>query len=304
MNRVLKGKNILIGVCGGIAAYKVCDLASRLKKRDMNIDIIMTEASANFINPLTFQSLTSNKVIMNMFETSYDNEIQHIYLAKKADIVLIAPATANIIGKIAAGIADDMLTTTIMATKAPIVIAPAMNSNMYENSILQENISKLKKRGYVFIEPVEGRLACGDTGRGKMAEPVYIENYIESFFAASADLKGKKVIVTAGPTQEAIDPVRYITNHSTGKMGYAIAQKAALRGAYVDLISGPTVLAPPLGVNTINVISAEEMYKKIMELYDKADIVIKGAAVADYAPFNTTEQKIKKDEGNLTIELK
>ena len=301
---MLKGKNILIGVCGGIAAYKVCDLASRLKKRDMNIDIIMTEASANFINPLTFQSLTSNKVIMNMFETSYDNEIQHIYLAKKADIVLIAPATANIIGKIAAGIADDMLTTTIMATKAPIVIAPAMNSNMYENSILQENISKLKKRGYVFIEPVEGRLACGDTGRGKMAEPVYIENYIESFFAASADLKGKKVIVTAGPTQEAIDPVRYITNHSTGKMGYAIAQKAALRGAYVDLISGPTVLAPPLGVNTINVISAEEMYKKIMELYDKADIVIKGAAVADYAPFNTTEQKIKKDEGNLTIELK
>ncbi len=301
---MLKGKNILIGICGGIAAYKVCDLVSRLKKRDMNIDVIMTAASVNFVNPLTFQSLTSNKVVMNMFETSYHNEIQHISLAKKADVVLIAPATANIIGKIANGIADDMLTTTVMATKAPIIMAPAMNSNMFENSILQENILKLKNKGFAFIEPTEGRLACGDIGKGKMAEPEDMEKYIESLFMQTSQLKGKTVIVTAGPTQEAIDPVRYITNHSTGKMGYAIAEKAILRGADVYLVSGPTTLKPPKGVKLINVKSALEMYEKVMGIYEKADIVIKSAAVADYASAEFTNQKIKKGGDNLTIKLK
>lgn len=300
---MLKGKNILIGVCGGIAAYKICDLVSRLKKSDANIDVIMTKASINFINPLTFQSLSSNKVIVDMFEEPSYWEIEHISLAKKADMVLIAPATANIIGKIANGIADDMLTTTVMATKAPIVFAPAMNNIMYENSILQENILRLKNKGYIFIDPIEGRLACGDVGKGKMAEPEFIEKFICNLFISSSDLKGKTIIVTAGPTKEAIDPVRFISNHSTGKMGYAIAEKAALRGANVYLISGPTNLTSPMGVKVINVVSAKEMYKKIMEYYYEADVVIKSAAVADYAPAEISNQKIKKKEEDLTIRL-
>jgi phosphopantothenoylcysteine decarboxylase/phosphopantothenate--cysteine ligase len=300
---MLKGKNILIGVCGGIAAYKLCDLVSRLSKKGANINVIMTRAAVNFINPLTFQSLISNKVVTDMFEAPSFYEIEHISLAKKADFVLIAPATANIIGKIANGIADDMLTTTVMATKAPMVFAPSMNSNMFENEILQENILKLKNRGYHFIDPIEGRLACGDVGKGKMAEPEVIEKHIENYFSSSSELKGKTVIVTAGPTQEAIDPVRFITNHSTGKMGYAIAEKAFLKGADVYLISGPSNLKPPIGVNFISVISAKEMYEKVLEYYDKADIVIKSAAVADYAPRERKEQKIKKDEGNIKINL-
>lgn len=300
---MLKDKNILIGVCGGIAAYKVCDLVSRLRKTEANIDVIMTKAAVNFISPLTFQSLSSNTVVVDMFKEPKYWEIQHISLAKKADIVLIAPATANIIGKIANGIADDMLTTTVMATKAPVIFAPAMNSNMYENSVLQENISKLKGKGYHFIDPIEGRLACGDIGKGKMAEPEFMEQFIKNILNKSLDLKGKTVIVTAGPTREPIDPVRYISNHSTGKMGYAIAEKAANRGAKVYLISGPTYLSPPEGVKVINVMSAKDMYVKIMEYYNEADIVIKSAAVADYAPAEASSQKIKKNDSELVIKL-
>lgn len=300
---MLKNKNVLIGVCGGIAAYKVCDLVSGLRKDEANVDVIMTEAAVNFINPLTFQSLSSNKVVVDMFEESKHWEIQHISLAQKADVILIAPATANIIGKIANGIADDMLTTTIMATKAPVVFAPAMNSNMYENSILQENILKLKSKGYFFIDPIEGRLACGDVGKGKMAEPEAIKQFITDMLNTPLDLVGKTVIVTAGPTRESIDPVRYISNHSTGKMGYAIAEKASKRGAKVYLISGPTHLSPPNGVNVINVMSAKEMYKRIMEYFYEANIVIKSAAVADYAPAEANNQKIKKSEDDLTIRL-
>ncbi len=300
---MLKNKNVLIGVCGGIAAYKVCDLVSKLRKDEANVDVIMTEAAVNFINPLTFQSLSSNKVVVDMFEESKHWEIQHISLAQKADVILIAPATANIIGKIANGIADDMLTTTIMATKAPVVFAPAMNSNMYENSILQENILKLKSKGYFFIDPIEGRLACGDVGKGKMAEPEAVKQFITDMLNTPLDLAGKTVIVTAGPTRESIDPVRYISNHSTGKMGYAIAEKASKRGAKVYLISGPTHLSPPNGVNVINVMSAKEMYKRIMEYFYEANIVIKSAAVADYAPAEANNQKIKKSEDDLTIRL-
>ena len=300
---MLKDKNILIGVCGGIAAYKVCDLVSRLRKTEANIDVIMTKAAVNFISPLTFQSLSSNTVVVDMFKEPKYWEIQHISLAKKADIVLIAPATANIIGKIANGIADDMLTTTVMATKAPVIFAPAMNSNMYENSVVQENISKRKGKGYHFIDPIEGRLACGDIGKGKMAEPEFMEQFIKNILNKSLDLKGKTVIVTAGTTRETIDTVRYISNHSTGKMGYAIAEKAANRGAKVYLISGPTYLSPPEGVKVINVMSAKDMYVKIMEYYNEADIVIKSAAVADYAPAEASSQKIKKNDSELVIKL-
>ncbi|MCK9216807.1 MAG: bifunctional phosphopantothenoylcysteine decarboxylase/phosphopantothenate--cysteine ligase CoaBC [Firmicutes bacterium] len=300
---MLKDKNILIGVCGGISAYKVCDLVSRLKKKEANINIIMTRASTNFINPLTFQSLSLNKVVSDMFDKPSYLEIDHISLAKKADIFVIAPATANIMGKIANGIADDMLSTTIMATKAPVVLVPAMNSNMYENPILQDNISLLKNYGYIFIDPVDGRLACGDTGKGKMAEPEFIEKFITSFLTSSSELKGKKIIVTAGPTKEPIDPVRFISNHSTGKMGYAIAEKAANRGADVYLISGPTNLEMPIGVNLINVVSAKEMYNAIMSHYYNADVVIKSAAVSDYKPSEISSQKIKKEDEDLLIKL-
>lgn len=300
---MLKERNIVIGVCGGIAAYKVCDLVSRLRKAEANVDVMMTEAAVNFINPLTFQSLSSNVVVVDMFKEPNHWEIQHISLGKKADVVLIAPATANIIGKIANGIADDMLTTTVMATKAPVIFAPAMNSSMYENSILQENIYKLKNKGYHFIDPIEGRLACGDIGKGKMAEPESMEEFINKMLNASLDLEGKTVIVTAGPTREPIDPVRYISNHSTGKMGYAIAEKAAKRGAKVYLISGPTYLSPPNGIKVISVMSAKDMYGKIMEYFNEADIVIKSAAVADYAPAEISSQKIKKRDDELSIKL-
>ncbi len=293
---MINEKNILVGVCGGIAAYKICDLVSRLKKRGANINIIMTKAATHFINPLTFQSLSANKVVIDMFEKPLKTEIEHISLAKKADIVLIAPATANIIGKIANGIADDMLTTTVMAAKSPVIIAPAMNSAMYDNTILQDNISILKKNNYIFIEPVEGRLACGDTGKGKLAEPEDIECFINNLFKSTLDLKGRTIIVTAGPTREAIDPVRFISNHSTGKMGYAIAEKAAKRGALVYLISGPTNLIAPKDVNLIKITTANEMYSAIMDHYFKADIVIKSAAVSDYRPKNISQEKIKKGE--------
>ncbi|HCJ56298.1 MAG TPA: bifunctional phosphopantothenoylcysteine decarboxylase/phosphopantothenate--cysteine ligase CoaBC [Clostridiaceae bacterium] len=300
---MLENKNIVLGVTGGIAAYKSCDLVSRLVKAGANVDVIMTENAINFINPLTFQALSSNQVIVDMFKEPKYWEIQHISLAKKADAVVIAPATANIIGKIANGIADDMLTTVAMATTAPLVFAPAMNSNMYENKILQSNIDRLKEIGYHFIEPGEGRLACGDIGKGKMAEPYDIELCINEILNTKKDLQDKTIIITAGPTREPIDPVRFISNHSTGKMGYAIAEKAAERGAKVYLISGPTALKTPKGVRLISVNSAKDMQRRIMEHFDEAQIIIKSAAVADYAPAIAHDQKIKKKDENLTIEL-
>ena len=301
---MLSGKKIVLGVSGGIAAYKACELVSRLKKLNADVHVIMTASAEKFVTPLTFQSLSLNQVAVDMFDTPNYWEIEHISLAKLADVIVIAPATANIIGKLANGIADDMLSTTIMATKAKVLIAPAMNTNMYENPVLQRNIKLLSELGYIMIPPTEGRLACGDVGKGKMAEPAVIEKSIIDLLNPGQDMAGRTVLVTAGPTREAIDPVRFISNNSTGKMGYAIARQAALRGAKVYLVSGPTILDTPIGVERYDVISAEEMYNKVMELFPMCDIVIKAAAVADYAPMNAYSQKVKKSENQLELKLK
>ena len=301
---MLSGKKIVLGVSGGIAAYKACELVSRLKKLNADVHVIMTASAAKFVTPLTFQSLSLNQVAVDMFDTPNYWEIEHISLAKLADVIVIAPATANIIGKLANGIADDMLSTTIMATKAKVLVAPAMNTNMYENPVLQRNIKLLSELGYIMIPPAEGRLACGDVGKGKMAEPAVIEKTIVDLLNPRQDMAGRTVLVTAGPTREAIDPVRFISNNSTGKMGYAIARQAALRGAKVYLVSGPTILDTPIGVERYDVISAEEMYNKVMELFPMCDIVIKAAAVADYAPMNAYSQKVKKSENQLELKLK
>jgi phosphopantothenoylcysteine decarboxylase / phosphopantothenate---cysteine ligase len=300
---MFSNKNIVLGVCGGIAAYKACELTSRLKKLNANIDVIMTKSAAEFVTQLTFQSLSLNEVIIDMFEKPKYWEIEHISLAKKADMIVIAPATANIIGKLASGIADDMLTTTVMASKAIKLIAPAMNTNMYENMIVQKNIETLKQLGYYFIEPAVGRLACGDIGKGKMAEPELIEDKIKELLLKEQDLEGKTVLVTAGPTREALDPVRFITNHSTGKMGFAIAEKAAARGAKVYLVSGPSNLPTPFGVERYDIESALEMYDAVMKLMEKADIIIKSAAVADYRVAEISNEKIKKSEDEFVIKL-
>jgi len=301
---MLSGKKIVLGVSGGIAAYKACELVSRLKKLNADVHVIMTASAAKFVTPLTFQSLSLNQVAVDMFDTPNYWEIEHISLAKQADVIVIAPATANIIGKLANGIADDMLSTTVMATKAKVMIAPAMNTNMYENPVLKRNIKLLSELGYIMIPPTEGRLACGDVGKGKMAEPAVIEQSIIDLLNPKQDMAGRTVLVTAGPTREAIDPVRFISNNSTGKMGYAIARQAALRGAKVYLVSGPTNLDTPIGVERYNVISAEEMYGKVMELFPKCDIVIKAAAVADYAPMTSYSQKVKKSGNQLELKLK
>lgn len=300
---MLKGKNIVLGVSGGIAAYKACELTSRLKKLNANVDVIMTKSAAEFVTPLTFQSLSLNQVVTDMFDKPKYWEIEHISLAKKADIVVIAPATANVIGKLANGIADDMLTTTVMASKAIKLIAPAMNTNMYENPVVQKNIETLKQLGYVFVEPGEGRLACGDIGKGKLAEPEVIEQAIKGLLLPVRDLEGKTVLVTAGPTVEHLDPVRFITNHSTGKMGFAVAERAARRGAKVVLIAGPTNLAVPQGVERVDVQSALEMKEAVMLHMKEADIIIKSAAVADYRPAEISSEKIKKSDEELTIKL-
>ncbi|MDF2521836.1 MAG: phosphopantothenoylcysteine decarboxylase [Clostridia bacterium] len=300
---MLKGKNIVLGVSGGIAAYKACELTSRLKKLNANVDVIMTKSAAEFVTPLTFQSLSLNQVVTDMFDKPKYWEIEHISLAKKADIVVIAPATANVIGKLANGIADDMLTTTVMASKAIKLIAPAMNTNMYENPVVQKNIETLKQLGYVFVEPGEGRLACGDIGKGKLAEPEVIELAIKELLLPVRDLEGKTVLVTAGPTVEHLDPVRFITNHSTGKMGFAVAERAARRGAKVVLIAGPTNLTAPQGVERVDVQSALEMKEAVMLHMKEADIIIKSAAVADYRPAEISSEKIKKSEEELTIKL-
>ncbi len=294
----------MLGVSGGVAAYKACEIVSRLRKLGANVDVIMTESATKFVAPLTFQSLSLNKVTVDMFDEPKYWEIGHIALAKKADLFLIAPATANVIGKLACGIADDMLTTTAMASKCQIVIAPAMNTNMFENEIVQENIEKLKAKGYHFIEPAEGMLACGDIGRGKLPEPVDIVSFAAHVLMPRKDLDGEHIMVTAGPTREKFDPVRYITNNSSGKMGYAIAAAAVRRGAEVTLISGPVSLKPPMGARLVRVESAIEMRDAVMEHLEGCSCVIKSAAVSDYSPMEVHENKIKKSTELLTLTLK
>ncbi|MEW9123074.1 MAG: bifunctional phosphopantothenoylcysteine decarboxylase/phosphopantothenate--cysteine ligase CoaBC [Thermotaleaceae bacterium] len=296
-------KHVVLGVTGGIAVYKSVDVVSRLRKLGIHVNVIMTRSAQAFVQPLTFQSLSQNYVVTDMFEEPKTWDVEHISLAQRADLFLIAPATANVIGKIAGGIADDMLTTTVMATKAQVLIAPAMNTNMYENPIVQNNIKILQERGYCFIEPASGRLACGDFGKGKLADPEVIVDEVLKILIPKRDLAGKKVLVTAGPTREAIDPVRYITNHSSGKMGYAIAERAAARGAEVLLVSGPTNLPLPVGATAIHVTSSQEMYHVVMEHAQDMDIIIKSAAVADYRPEAVANNKIKKGEEDLVIRL-
>ncbi len=300
---MLKNKNVVMGISGGIAVYKAVDVVSRLKKLGANIDVIMTDSATKFVTPLTFQSLSQNNVTVDMFRELVDWDIEHIALAKKADIFLVVPATANIIGKIANGIADDMLSTTVMATRAKVIFAPAMNTQMYRNPIFKDNMNKLKQLGYEFIEPDKGRLACGDYGEGKLAQPIDIVNYVVNNFS-SKKLSGKKIIVTAGPTIEPIDPVRYITNHSSGKMGYEIAKKATEMGADVILISGPTYIEKPEGLKLIKVKSTEDMLNEINKYFDECDVLIKAAAPLDYKPVNISDKKIKKGSANLSIEFK
>ena len=301
---MLKNKTVVIGVSGGIAVYKACDIVSRLKKLNANVHVIMTNNATEFVTPLTFQSLSQNYVVNDMFEEPKTWDVEHISLAKKADVFLIAPATANVIGKIANGICDDMLTTTVMATTGKVLIAPAMNTNMYRNPILQRNITILKELGYNFVDPESGRLACGDTGKGKLASPETIVDEVVKLLSKDQDLKGKSIIVTAGPTVESIDPMRYITNRSTGKMGYSIAKEAIERGADVTLITGPTNLTPPQNLKKlVKIESAKDMYEAVLENLDENDVVIKSAAVADYKPKNYSNKKIKKSDDDLVIEL-
>ena len=299
---MLEGKHIILGVTGSIAAYKIANLASLLVKEKADVTVIMTQNATNFINPITFETLTGNKCLVDTFDRNFQYSVEHVALAKLADVFLIAPASANIIAKAASGIADDMLTTTLLAAKCPKIISPAMNTNMYENPIVQDNLGKLRHYGMEIVAPANGYLACGDVGAGKMPEPDILSEYIKKALYPK-DLLGKKVLVTAGATQENIDPVRYITNHSTGKMGYALAEVCALRGAEVTLVSAQTALEPPLFVNTIPVVSALDMYDTVKKCFDKQDIVIKAAAVADYRPKYVSDEKIKKKDGELSLEL-
>ncbi|CEQ24255.1 coenzyme A biosynthesis bifunctional protein [[Clostridium] sordellii] len=301
---MLKDKTVVLGVSGGIAVYKACDLVSKLKKAGINVHVIMTKSATEFVAPLTFQTLSQNYVVEDMFESPKTWDVEHISLAKKADLFVLAPATANVIGKVANGISDDMLTTTVMATKAKVLVAPAMNTNMYENPIVQRNIQILKDLNYEFVEPESGRLACGDVGSGKLASVDTIFEKIISLLNVEQDLKGTSIIVTAGPTVESIDPVRYITNRSTGKMGYSIAKKAIERGADVTLISGPTNILPPQNLKKfIKTESAEDMYNAVLENIKDNQVVIKSAAVADYKPRGYSDKKIKKSDDDLSIKL-
>ena len=300
---MLQGKTVLLGVTGSIAAYKIAYLASALKKLHAQVHVLMTENATNFINPITFESLTGNKCLVDTFDRNFQFQVEHVSIAKQADVVMIAPASANVIGKLAHGIADDMLTTTIMACKCKKIISPAMNTNMYENPIVQDNLAILQHYGYEVIEPASGYLACGDTGAGKMPEPEMLLEYILREIAKEKDLTGRKVLVTAGPTQEAIDPVRYITNHSSGKMGYALAKAAMLRGAQVTLVSGPCAIEPPPFVKLVPVVTAKEMFDAVTSVSFEQDIIIKAAAVADYRPAKVFDDKVKKQEGQMSIEL-
>ena len=300
---MLKGKTVLLGITGSIAAYKIAYLASALHKLHADVHVLMTENATNFINPITFETLTGNKCLVDTFDRNFQFQVEHVSIAKKAYVVMIAPASANVIGKLANGLADDMLTTTVMACRCQKILAPAMNTAMYENPVVQDNIRRLQTYGYEVITPASGYLACGDTGAGKMPEPETLLEYILKEAAFQKDLAGKKLLVTAGPTQEAIDPVRCLTNHSSGKMGYAIAKMAMLRGAEVTLVSGPTAIEPPLFVKVVPVTSARDMFEAVTGLSDEQDIIIKAAAVADYRPKQVSEDKVKKKDDQASIEL-
>ena len=300
---MLKGKTVLLGITGSIAAYKIAYLASALHKLHADVHVLMTENATNFINPITFETLTGNKCLVDTFDRNFQFQVEHVSIAKKADVVMIAPASANVIGKLANGLADDMLTTTVMACRCQKILAPAMNTAMYENPVVQDNIRKLQTYGYEVITPASGYLACGDTGAGKMPEPETLLEYILKEAAFQKDLAGKKLLVTAGPTQEAIDPVRCLTNHSSGKMGYAIAKMAMLRGAEVTLVSGPTAIEPPLFGKVVPVTSARDMFEAVTGLSAEQDIIIKAAAVADYRPKQVSEDKVKKKDDQVSIEL-
>ena len=300
---MLKEKTILLGVTGGIAAYKSASLASRLVKAGAEVRVIMTEHATNFINPITFETLTGHKCITDTFDRNFEFQVEHVSLAKKADVIMVAPATANIIAKLAHGLADDMLNTTILASHAPKLIAPAMNTGMYENPVTQDNLALLKKYGMEVIEPAAGHLACGDEGKGKMPEPEILYEHILRSCACKQDMKGLKVLVTAGPTQEAVDPVRFLTNHSSGRMGYSIAKACMLRGADVTLVTGRTALTPPLFVDVVPVVSAKDMYDAVISRSGEMDIIIKAAAVADYRPVHVAEEKVKKSDSSFSLEL-
>ena len=300
---MLIGKTVVLGVSGSIAAYKIASLASRLVQAGADVHVLMTKNAVNFINPITFETLTSHKCLVDTFDRNFEYSVEHVALAKKADIFMLAPASANVIAKVAHGLADDMLTTTFLACRCPKLISPAMNTAMYENPVTQDNIALCKKYGMTVIEPAEGHLACGDGGRGKMPEPELLFDWIDFTVGWEKDLAGKKVLVTAGPTQERLDPVRYLTNRSSGKMGYAIAKVAAYRGAEVTLVSGPTGLDVPLGVKRVDVVSAKDMFEAVTAVSDEEDIIIKAAAVADYRPVSYSNEKMKKKDSELTIEL-
>ena len=301
---MLTGKTIVLGVTGGIAAYKSANLASMLIKLHADVHVIMTQNATKFITPMTFETLTNNKCIVDTFDRNFSFDVKHVSLAKRGDLFVVAPCTANVIGKLAHGICDDMLTTTMLATRAPKLIAPAMNTGMWESPILQDNLLKLKIYGYHIIDPIIGRLACGDTGTGKMNSEEVIVEHILTFMLKEHDLKGKRFLITAGPTQEAIDPVRYITNHSSGKMGYAIAKTARLRGAEVTLVSGPVNIKPFSGINLVPVKSAADMFETVTYISSEADVVVMCSAVADYTPAEYSDQKVKKHDGDMSIQLK
>ncbi len=301
---MLQGKTVLLGVTGGIAAYKAAALASALVKQHAAVEVVMTRNATEFVTPLTFEQLTGRRTMVDTFDRNYSHQVEHISLASRTDLVIIAPATANVAAKLAHGLADDMLTTTVLACKCPKLIAPAMNTNMYENPVTQDNLALLRHYGWEVIEPASGRLACGTTGKGKMPEPEQLLQHILRYLAMPHDLEGKKVLVTAGPTQEALDPVRFLTNHSSGKMGYALARNAMLRGADVTLISGPVSITPPPFVNVISVESAQDMFEAVAANAPDADYIFKAAAVADYTPEVCADHKLKKSDSDLTIPLK
>ncbi len=301
---MLQGKTVLLGITGGIAAYKAAALASALVKQHAAVEVVMTENATEFVTSLTFEQLTGRRVMVNTFDRNFSHQVEHIALADRTDLVIIAPATANVCAKLAHGIADDMLTTSVLACRCPKLIAPAMNTNMYENPVTQDNLEILRKYGWDVIEPASGRLACGAVGKGKMPEPDDLLQHILRYLAFPHDMAGKKVLVTAGPTQEALDPVRYLTNHSTGKMGYAIARMAMLRGADVTLVSGPVSITPPPFVHLVNIQSAQDMYEAVVSRASDMDIIIKAAAVADYTPAEYVDNKIKKKDGDMSIHLK
>ncbi len=301
---MLKGKTVLLGVTGGIAAYKAAALASALVKQHAAVEVVMTENATKFVTPLTFEQLTGRRVMVNTFDRNFSHQVEHIALADRTDLVIIAPATANVCAKLAHGLADDMLTTSVLACHCPKLIAPAMNTNMYENPVTQDNLEILRHYGWDVIEPASGRLACGAVGKGKMPEPEDLLQHILRYLALPHDLAGKKVLVTAGPTQEAIDPVRYLTNHSTGKMGYAIAKMAMLRGAAVTLVTGPTAIAPPPFVKVVRIITAAEMFDAVAAQAPESDYIFKAAAVADYTPLDVADNKLKKSDTDMAIPLK